>query len=171
MQRYDSRRTQDVKPASILAILPRPAKSTLLRIHAFEYTPQPPVARLRDDRRAYGTDSLSTVLTMSVSVVVPIYNERENVPLLYEQLTAALPDLGCPWEILFVDDGSTDGSSDELPRLKNGALDMRTLVRLQRRENLTNPDHCRLDRQYARNYSMALDWMILVRGLRLLGGE
>jgi glycosyltransferase involved in cell wall biosynthesis len=54
---------------------------------------------------------------MSVSVVVPVYNERENVPLLYDQLVGALPELGCPWEIVFVDDGSTDGSSDELNKL------------------------------------------------------
>jgi glycosyltransferase involved in cell wall biosynthesis len=54
---------------------------------------------------------------MSVSVVIPIYNERENVPLLYEQLVAALPELGCPWEIVFVDDGSTDGSSKALDEL------------------------------------------------------
>jgi glycosyltransferase involved in cell wall biosynthesis len=54
---------------------------------------------------------------MSVSVVVPVYNERENVPLLYDQLVGALPELGCPWEIVFVDDGSNDGSSDELNKL------------------------------------------------------
>jgi glycosyltransferase involved in cell wall biosynthesis len=54
---------------------------------------------------------------MSVSIVVPIYNERENVRLLYDQLVAALPDMGCPWEVLMVDDGSTDGSSDELDQL------------------------------------------------------
>lgn len=54
---------------------------------------------------------------MSVSIVVPIYNERENVRLLYDQLVAALPELGCPWEVLLVDDGSTDGSSDELDQL------------------------------------------------------
>jgi glycosyltransferase involved in cell wall biosynthesis len=54
---------------------------------------------------------------MSVSIVVPIYNERENIRLLYDQLVAALPELGCPWEAVLVDDGSTDGSSDELDRL------------------------------------------------------
>jgi glycosyltransferase involved in cell wall biosynthesis len=51
---------------------------------------------------------------MSISVVVPICNELENIPLLYQQLAAVLPSLKRPWEIVFVDDGSTDGSSGRL---------------------------------------------------------
>jgi glycosyltransferase involved in cell wall biosynthesis len=54
---------------------------------------------------------------MSISVVVPICNELENIPLLYQQLAAVLPSLARPWEIVFVDDGSTDGSSDRLKEL------------------------------------------------------
>jgi glycosyltransferase involved in cell wall biosynthesis len=54
---------------------------------------------------------------MSVSVVVPICNELENIGPLYQQLAAVLPSLGRPWEIVFVDDGSTDGSSDRLKEL------------------------------------------------------
>ncbi|MDX1948671.1 MAG: glycosyltransferase family 2 protein [Pirellulaceae bacterium] len=54
---------------------------------------------------------------MSISIVVPVYNEVENVPLLYEQLLAVLPALGRPWEIVFVDDGSTDGTRDRLHQL------------------------------------------------------
>jgi len=54
---------------------------------------------------------------MTISVVVPIYNELENIPLLYQQLAAVLPSLNRPWEIVFVDDGSTDGSSDRLKQI------------------------------------------------------
>jgi glycosyltransferase involved in cell wall biosynthesis len=45
-----------------------------------------------------------------LSVVVPMFNEVENVPLLWEELDTALAKLGRPAEIIFVDDGSTDGS-------------------------------------------------------------
>jgi glycosyltransferase involved in cell wall biosynthesis len=54
---------------------------------------------------------------MSISVVVPVCNELENIPLLYQQLAAVLPSLKRPWEIVFVDDGSTDGSSGRLKEL------------------------------------------------------
>src|SRR5262245_32728833 len=54
---------------------------------------------------------------MSISVVVPICNELDNIHPLYQQLAAVLPSIGKSWEIVFVDDGSTDGSSDRLKDL------------------------------------------------------
>jgi glycosyltransferase involved in cell wall biosynthesis len=45
-----------------------------------------------------------------ISIVVPIYNEEENIPLLYERLTADLSRLGMLYEIIAVDDGSRDRS-------------------------------------------------------------
>ena len=45
-----------------------------------------------------------------LSVVIPLYNEEENVPPLYDELTAALSDLGRPYEVIVVDDGSSDAS-------------------------------------------------------------
>ncbi len=46
----------------------------------------------------------------SVTVVVPCYNEEGNLPTLHERLTAVLEARGLPWEIIIVDDGSTDGT-------------------------------------------------------------
>ena len=54
---------------------------------------------------------------MSVSVVVPTYNELDNVQPLYEQLHAVLKNLDRPYEILFVDDGSNDGTTARLKEL------------------------------------------------------
>lgn len=54
---------------------------------------------------------------MSVSVVLPVYNERENLEPLYRELREVLVSLGRPFEILFIDDGSQDGSTDVLRRL------------------------------------------------------
>ncbi len=52
-----------------------------------------------------------------VSVVIPVYNERENLPLLYEKLQGVLSRHPWTWEVVFVDDGSTDGSTDVLTQL------------------------------------------------------
>jgi glycosyltransferase involved in cell wall biosynthesis len=49
-----------------------------------------------------------------VSVVVPIYNERENVAALHEALTHSLVSLRQPYELVLVDDGSRDGTRDVL---------------------------------------------------------
>ena len=47
---------------------------------------------------------------IEVSVVIPIYNEEENVPLLVDQVRSALDELGKSWEVILIDDGSSDGS-------------------------------------------------------------
>lgn len=43
-----------------------------------------------------------------ISVVIPVYNERDNVKLLYEKINATAQKMGEGFEIIFVDDGSTD---------------------------------------------------------------
>ncbi|HEY5672797.1 MAG TPA: glycosyltransferase family 2 protein [Malonomonas sp.] len=45
-----------------------------------------------------------------ISFVVPIYNEEENIPKLVEEIQAVAPDLSSDYEILLVDDCSSDGS-------------------------------------------------------------
>lgn len=52
------------------------------------------------------------------SVVVPVYNERENLPELYRRVKAVMEGLGEPWELVLVDDGSTDGSTEYLRQLR-----------------------------------------------------
>ena len=51
---------------------------------------------------------------MKISVVIPVFNEAEGLPSLFATLAAALDDLPHAVEIVFVDDGSRDGSADVL---------------------------------------------------------
>lgn len=51
---------------------------------------------------------------MLLSIVTPIYNERENIPFLVERLMVVLPALGHPFELVAVNDGSQDGSLEIL---------------------------------------------------------
>ncbi|EKD54552.1 MAG: hypothetical protein ACD_60C00070G0002 [uncultured bacterium] len=52
-----------------------------------------------------------------ISIVIPVYNEQENLEELYRRLTAALDKLGKTYEIILVNDGSKDHSSDMLQEL------------------------------------------------------
>jgi len=54
---------------------------------------------------------------MDLSLVVPVYNEEENLPLLYDAVGAAVEPLGLSWEMLLVNDGSRDGSLRALETL------------------------------------------------------
>jgi dolichol-phosphate mannosyltransferase len=46
----------------------------------------------------------------SISVVIPFLNEEESLPMLYNRLSPALESIGTDYEVIFVDDGSNDGS-------------------------------------------------------------
>jgi glycosyltransferase involved in cell wall biosynthesis len=52
--------------------------------------------------------------TPDLSVVFPVYNEEENVPILLDEIRKALDGLGLTYEIVAVDDGSTDRSLEVL---------------------------------------------------------
>lgn len=56
-------------------------------------------------------------LTGLVSVMVPVYNEVDAIPHLYAATHKVLSSLGRPWELIFVNDGSTDGSEAKLDAL------------------------------------------------------
>jgi glycosyltransferase involved in cell wall biosynthesis len=54
---------------------------------------------------------------VGVSVVVPLFNEAESLPELQRELAACLEALGRSWEVIYVDDGSRDGSDRVLEEL------------------------------------------------------
>ena len=58
-----------------------------------------------------------------ISVVVPIYNEQDVIPELCERLEQAMQNLGAPFEIVFVDDGSRDNSPQLLRDFYHSTLD------------------------------------------------
>ncbi len=57
---------------------------------------------------------------MTISVTIPVYNEAGNLRRLHEQLIPVLESLQQPWEVVFVNDGSTDGSAAVLDELAAG---------------------------------------------------
>jgi glycosyltransferase involved in cell wall biosynthesis len=74
--------------------------------------------------------------TPDLSIVVPVYNESESIPHLVAQLTAALRPMARPFEIILVDDGSSDGSWDVLHREAGGCPELIAL-RLARNSGQT----------------------------------
>ncbi|WP_238879926.1 glycosyltransferase family 2 protein [Achromobacter xylosoxidans] len=68
---------------------------------------------------------------VQVSIIIPFLNEREVLPLCHARLRQVLDALGEPWEIVFVDDGSQDGSAEYLAGLMAREPGLK-LVRLSR---------------------------------------
>jgi glycosyltransferase involved in cell wall biosynthesis len=66
-----------------------------------------------------------------ISVVVPVYDEELTLAPLYDELEAALEPAGHEWEVVFVDDGSSDGSFGALTRLHTAHENVR-VIRLRR---------------------------------------
>lgn len=80
----------------------------------------------RDDRPIGGDRAAPIILAAQgpasgreceISVVVPAYNEEGNIARLYSGVRQALDPLGATWEIVFADDGSSDGTWAEITRL------------------------------------------------------
>jgi glycosyltransferase involved in cell wall biosynthesis len=63
-------------------------------------------------------DTAEPETRLALSFVIPILNEVESVALLYERLCDELERLGQSWEVIFVDDGSVDGTFEALRALR-----------------------------------------------------
>jgi glycosyltransferase involved in cell wall biosynthesis len=69
----------------------------------------------------------STPVTPELSVVIPVFNEGPNIEPLYRELTATLEAWGRPYELVFVDDGSTDGTFAALGALHESDARLRAI--------------------------------------------
>src|SRR5678816_9302 len=67
-----------------------------------------------------------------ISIVVPFFNERGNVEELHAQILAAMDAVALPWEAVYVDDGSTDGTLEALMAARSTRPDRVSVVRLRR---------------------------------------
>ena len=81
---------------------------------------------------------------MDISIVIPLRNERDNLRPLHDELVRELDRLGRAYELLFVDDGSSDGSDEVLREIK--ARDPRArVIRLARQSGQTAALACGFD--------------------------
>ncbi len=51
------------------------------------------------------------------SIIVPVFNEKEVLDVLYQRMTAVMDNLNEPWEMILIDDGSSDGSSEQMRQM------------------------------------------------------
>ena len=72
----------------------------------------------------------------TLSIVVPVYNEEENVRLLFEKIQAVCETIGEPYEVLFVDDGSRDGTFAVLSELSKQFPEL-VVIRFQKNAGQT----------------------------------
>ncbi len=56
-------------------------------------------------------------MKITYSIIAPIFNEKENLPELQRRVSEVLDSTNEPWELILVDDGSTDGSTDIIREL------------------------------------------------------
>jgi len=73
---------------------------------------------------------------MDVSIIVPVFNEQDNVLPLHEELTAEMTRLGRSYEVLYIDDGSRDDTAERLLRIAGGDARVR-VVRFRRNHGQT----------------------------------
>lgn len=84
---------------------------------------------------------------VKLSIVIPVFNEEENLEALYARLTKVMESLGEPYEIIFVDDSSTDGSFQILrdPYQKDNNVRVLRFTRNsgQQIAKTAGPDYCK----------------------------
>jgi len=72
--------------------------------------------------------SKRSTLKITYSIIAPIYNEIENIPELYCRVTEVMQSAREPWELILVDDGSTDGSTEKIRELAKADKHVRPVI-------------------------------------------
>ncbi len=78
---------------------------------------------------------------MDISVVIPLYNEEESLPELYEWIARVMNENGFSYEVIFVDDGSTDDSWKVINTLKSKAPNIKA-IKFRRNYGKSPALHC-----------------------------
>ncbi|MFO7624378.1 MAG: glycosyltransferase [Anaerolineales bacterium] len=69
---------------------------------------------------------------MKISIIIPVFNEAENLLLLHQAIHKAMEPIKIPWQIIYVDDGSSDGSGQTLAELAKADPEYVGVVELRR---------------------------------------
>ena len=67
-------------------------------------------------------------MKITYSIIAPIYNEIDNLPELYRRVKEVMDSSGEPWELILVDDGSTDGSTERVRELAQKDKTIRPVI-------------------------------------------
>jgi len=67
-------------------------------------------------------------MKITYSIVVPIFNEKDNISELHRRTSEVMNSTGEPWELVLVDDGSTDGSTDMIRELAEKDKHVRPVI-------------------------------------------
>lgn len=67
------------------------------------------------------SEEINTNKKIDLSVLIPLYNERDNLRPLFQKITEVLDGQGLEWEVIFVDDGSDDGSAEILSSIEESS--------------------------------------------------
>jgi glycosyltransferase involved in cell wall biosynthesis len=82
---------------------------------------------------------------MDLSIVIPLYNEAESLPELYEWIVGVMNDNHFSYEIIFVDDGSVDNSWEVIEKIQRQSLDVRA-IKFRRNYGKSPAMHCGFQR-------------------------
>ena len=67
-------------------------------------------------------------MKITYSIIAPIFNEKDNLPELQRRITEVMDSTNEPWELILVDDGSTDGSTDIIRELAQKDKTIRPII-------------------------------------------